>query len=110
MEIETEKNGDINKLDEKMYSIKLGDLNYKESLNLAEKYKTEGNSFFQNNQFLEALDKYNQAINLKIKNTKKTQYYSNRAYVNLKLENFGSAIEDLNMVIKITQISQKHII
>jgi hypothetical protein len=66
-----------------MYSIKLGDLNYKESLNLAEKYKTEGTSFFQNNKFLEALDKYNQAINLKIE-TKKTQYNSNRAYVNLK--------------------------
>ena len=48
MEIETEKNEDINKLDEKMYSIKLGDLNYEESLNLAEKYKAEGNTFFQN--------------------------------------------------------------
>ncbi len=101
MEIETEKNEDINKLDEKMYSIKLGDLNYEESLNLAEKYKAEGNTFFQNNKFLEALDKYNQAINLKIETKKNAIYYSNRAYVNLKLENFGSAIEDVNMAIKI---------
>ena len=82
MEIEPEKNQDINKLEEIMYSIKLGDLNYDESLALAEKYKTEGNTFFQNNKFIEALEKYNQAINL-------------------KLENFGSAIQDVNMAIKI---------
>ena len=101
MEIEPEKNQDINKLEEIMYSIKLGDLNYDESLALAEKYKTEGNTFFQNNKFIEALEKYNQAINLKIETKKNAVYYSNRAYVNLKLENFGSAIQDVNMAIKI---------
>ena len=101
MEIEQEKNSDINKLEEIMYSIKLGDLNYDESLALAEKYKAEGNTFFQNNKFLEALEKYNQAINLKIETKKNAVYYSNRAYVNLKLENFGSAIQDVNMAIKI---------
>ena len=101
MEIEQEKNADVNKLEEIMYSIKLGDLNYDESLALAEKYKTEGNTFFQNNKFIEALEKYDQAINLKVETKNNAVYYSNRAYVNLKLENFGSAIQDVNMAIKI---------
>ena len=103
MDIEPEKtpSQDINKLEEIMYSIKLGDLNYDESLALAEKYKSEGNTFFQNNKFIEALDKYNQAINLKVETKNNAVYYSNRAYVNLKLENFGSAIQDVNMAIKI---------
>ena len=83
-----------------MYSIKLGDLNYDESLALAEKYKTEGNTFFQNNKFIEALEKYDQAINLKVETKNNAVYYSNRAYVNLKLENFGSAIQDVNMAIE----------
>ena len=101
MEIEPEKISDINKLQEIIYSIKLGDLNYDESLTLAEKYKTEGNEFFAKNKFIEALDKYSQAINLKVETKNNSIYYSNRAFVNLKLENFGSAIQDVNMALKI---------
>ena len=101
MEIETEKSQEINKLQEIMYSIKLGDLNYDESLALAEKYKTEGNTFFSSNKFIEALEKYTQAINLKVETKNNAIYYSNRAYVHLKLENYGSAIQDVNMAIKI---------
>ena len=101
MEIEPEKISDINKLQEIIYSIKLGDLNYDESLALAEKYKTEGNEFFAKNKFIEALDKYSQAINLKVETKNNSIYYSNRAFVNLKLENFGSAIQDVNTALKI---------
>ena len=101
MEIENDKKDEINQLENIMYSIKIGDLNYDESLALAEKYKQEGNDFFQNNKFLEALDKYNEAIKLKVETKKNAVYYSNRAYVNLKLENYGSTIEDANMAIKI---------
>ena len=101
MEVEDDKKGDINQLEEIMYSIKLGDLNYDESLALAEKYKSEGNTFFQNNKFIEALEKYNQAIDLKVETKNNAVYYSNRAFVNLKLENYGSTIQDANTAIKI---------
>ena len=101
MEIENEKKNEINQLENIMYSIKIGDLNYDESLELAEKYKQEGNEFFQKNKFLQALDKYNEAINLKVETKKNAVYYSNRAFVNLKLENYGSCIEDANIAIKI---------
>ena len=101
MEVESEKTPEISKLEEIMYSIKLGDLNYDESLALAEKYKSEGNAFFGSNKFIEALEKYTQAINLKVETKNNAIYYSNRAFVHLKLENFGSAIQDVNMAIKI---------
>jgi len=101
MEEETEKKGDINQLEEIMYSIKLGDLNYEESLALAEKYKSEGNEFFKNNKFNEAMEKYTQAIDLKVETKNNAIYYSNRAFVNLKLENYGSTIQDANTAIKI---------
>ena len=84
-----------------MYSTKIGDLNYDESLALAEKIKKEGNELFQNNKFLEALDKYTEAINLKVETKNNAVYYSNRAFTNLKLENYGSTIEDVNMALKI---------
>ena len=101
MEIEQEKKDDIKQLEEIMYSTKIGDLNYDESLALAEKLKQEGNTFFQNNKFIEALEKYTDAINLKVETKNNAIYYSNRAFVNLKLENYGSAIEDVNMALKI---------
>ena len=106
MEVEEEKKDldkkdEIKKLEETIYSIKIGDLNYDESLALAEKIKKEGNELFQNNKFLEALDKYTEAINLKVETKNNAVYYSNRALTNLKLENYGSAIEDSNMALKI---------
>lgn len=96
-----EKKDEIKKLGEIMYSTKIGDLNYDESLALAEKLKKEGNELFQNNKFLEALDKYTEAIDLKVETKNNAVYYSNRAFTNLKLENYGSTIEDVNMALKI---------
>ena len=66
MEIENETNQPENI----KYSIKIGDVNYDQSLELAEKYKQEGNEVFQKNQFLQALEKYNEAINLKVETKK----------------------------------------
>ena len=101
MDIEDTKKDEIKQLEQIMYSTKLGDENYDESLALAEKYKSEGNTFFQNNKFMEALQKYSAAINLKVETKNNAVYYSNRSFVNLKLENYGSAFEDANMSIKI---------
>ena len=100
MEVDEEKKEEIKELGDIIYTIKLGDLNYDESLALAEKYKAEGTTFFQNNKFLEALEKYTQAIDLKIETKNNAVYYSNRALVNIKLENYGSAIQDANLAIK----------
>ena len=91
----------VNDIQEILYSIKLGDLNYDESLKLAEKYKAEGNEFFKQNKFLEALEKYTQAIDLKVETKNNAIYYSNRSFVNLNLENYGSAILDANYALKI---------
>ena len=101
MEIEQEKKEEDKKPEKIIYSIKVGDLNYDESLELAEKLKQEGNTFFQNNKFMDAFKKYSDAIDIKVETKNHAVYYSNRAYVNLKLENYGSAIEDVNMAIKI---------
>ena len=64
-------------------------------------YVVEGFKFFKQNKFLEALEKYTQAIDLKVETKNNAIYYSNRAFVNLKLENYGSAILDANYSIKI---------
>ena len=48
----------------------------------------------------EALNKYTEAINLKIKDKINSFLYSNRAWVNLKLEKIGAALDDANHAIK----------
>lgn len=61
-------------------------------MKLAEEYKTEGNKLTELHKFADALDKYSDAINLNIETAKNAIYYSNRANVHLKMENFGLAI------------------
>ena len=92
---------EMKNLETSMYQIKLGDSNYEDSLKIAEKFKEEGNNALKENKFQEAYDKYTSAINLKIETKKNSIYYSNRSFVDLKLENFGSAIQDANSSIKI---------
>ena len=92
---------EMKNLETSMYQIKLGDSNYEDSLKIAEKFKEEGNNALKENKFQEAYDKYTSAINLKIETKKNSIYYSNRSFVDLKLENFGSAIQDANASIKI---------
>ena len=48
----------------------------------------------------EALNKYTEAINLKLKDKINSILYSNRAWVNLKLEKIGAAYDDANHAIK----------
>ena len=48
----------------------------------------------------EALNKYTEAINLKVKDKINSYLYSNRAWVNLKLEKIGAALDDANHAIK----------
>ena len=92
---------EMKNLETSMYQIKLGDSNYEDSLKIAEKFKEEGNNALKENKFQEAYNKYSAAINLKIETTKNSIYYSNRALVDLKLENYGSAIQDANNSIEI---------
>jgi len=91
----------LESLEKSVYSIKLGDINYEDSLKLAEEYKEAGNKLLNANKFAEAVDKFTDAINLGIETKKNSIYYSNRAFVNIKLENFGLAIEDANKAIEI---------
>ena len=92
---------EMKNLETSMYQIKLGDSNYEDSLKIAEKFKEEGNNALKENKFQEANNKYSAAINLKIETKKNSIYYSNRALVDLKLENYGSAIQDANNSIEI---------
>ncbi len=78
-----------------MYSIKLGDENYEESLKLADEYKEMGNKFFHENKNLDALNKFTDAINLNIETKKNAIYYSNRAMIHIRMENLGLAIEGI---------------
>jgi len=61
----------------------------------AEEYKSKGNEFLKDSKFEQALEYYTKAIETGIKDNKKMAvYYSNRAYTNIKLENYGFAIDD----------------
>ena len=53
-----------------------------------------------NQKLEEALNKYTEAIDLKIKDKINAILYSNRAWVNLRLERNGAALEDANKAIK----------
>ena len=53
-----------------------------------------------NQKLEEALNKYTEAIDLKIKDKINSTLFSNRAWVNLKLERNGAALEDANKAIK----------
>jgi len=93
----------LESLEKSVYSIKLGDLNYEDSLKLAEELKEEGNKLLNKNKFADAVDKFTDAINLGIETKKNSIYYSNRAFCNIKLENFGFAIQDANKAIEIDE-------
>jgi len=58
----------------------------------ANKLKEEGNFFLTNHLYSSAVEKYTLAIEL----NKTAVYHSNRAQAYIKLEQYGSAIEDAN--------------
>ncbi|KAI5953208.1 PPT1 [Candida jiufengensis] len=63
----------------------------------ANKYKDEGNQYLKDHKFEEAIESYTKAINLDPTNP---IFYSNRAQVNIKLENYGLAIQDCDFAIE----------
>lgn len=91
----------LESLEKSVYSIKLGDINYEDSLKIAEELKEAGNKLLNTNKFADAVDKFTDAINLGIETKKNAIYYSNRAFCNMRLENFGLAIDDANKAIDI---------
>jgi len=70
----------------------------------AEKHKLQGNIFFKNQQYEEAIKEYSTAI---IKNPKNTVYYTNRALCNIRLRKFEDAIYDCKKAIDIDKNSLK---
>lgn len=73
-----------------------------EEVKRAEEFKAQGNEFFKRKCFVElmfkeghfdkALDMYSEAIFCKVPKSKKAVYYSNRAFTNIKLENYAIAL------------------
>ena len=61
--------------------------------------KNEGNELFKESHFADALEKYNQAIDL---NPEVPTYYCNRAFCHTKMENHGLAIEDAGVALTLT--------
>jgi serine/threonine-protein phosphatase 5 len=91
----------VDSLEKSVYSIKLGDINYEDSLKLAEEYKDAGNKLMQENKLGDSINKYTDAINLNIETGRNAIYYSNRAWCHNKLENFGLALTDASKAIEI---------
>lgn len=58
--------------------------------------KEEGNTLLQEFQYPEAAEKYSQAIEL----FPTAIFYANRAQALIKMESYGSAIEDANEAIR----------
>jgi serine/threonine-protein phosphatase 5 len=69
----------------------------------ADLLKDEGNALFTKSHFKDAIAKYTEAIDLDGKNE---IYWCNRAFANLKSENFGAAISDATQSI---QLNPRHV-
>jgi len=70
----------------------------------AEAVKNEGNELFKESHFADALEKYNQAIDL---NPEVPTYYCNRAFCHTKMENHGLAIEDAGVALELDRSCAK---
>lgn len=69
-----------------------------------EKIKEDANALFKANKFIEADERYTEAINLATESATDNKLcavlYGNRAYANIKLENYGTAIADATKALK----------
>jgi serine/threonine-protein phosphatase 5 len=71
-----------------------------QKLEAAEAFKNKGNEYFKESKFSEALEEYTKAIELNVEEAKKAAiYYANRSFAQIKLENYGFAIEDATQAI-----------
>lgn len=66
----------------------------------AEEHKTQGNEYFKNAKYDLALEAYSEAIFCNVPPKKRAIYYSNRALVNIRTENYGLALHDANDAVK----------
>jgi len=66
----------------------------------ADQLKEEANKYFKDGKYSIALEFYTKAIDV---NPLIAAYYGNRSFCNIKLECFGSALEDANKAIKLDQ-------
>ncbi|KFG65981.1 serine/threonine protein phosphatase [Toxoplasma gondii RUB] len=80
----------------------------------AESLKTEGNEFFKTRLFHQAVEKYTAAIDLICSNTMTAQtkqilqvLLCNRAFCQINLENYGSAVVDAERVIQMNPLFAK---
>lgn len=64
----------------------------------AEELKLKANDAFKANKFSQAVDLYDQAIDL---NSSNAVYWANRAFAHTKLEEYGSAVQDATKAIEI---------
>jgi len=62
------------------------------------KFKEEGNKLFAANKFQKACDAYSKAIEA---NPTNAVFYANRAFCHIKLEAYGSAIEDASKAVEL---------
>lgn len=71
-----------------------------DSLTAAEKFKEDGNTSLKANDYDKAVENYTKAIDIalgegsRVPKNKLSVYYANRAFANIKLENYGLAIPD----------------
>ena len=65
-----------------------------DELKKAEEHKAQGNEYFKNNKFEEAVESYSEAIFCNVPPAKKAIYYCNRALVSIKTENYALALFD----------------
>ncbi|EAR82479.1 serine/threonine protein phosphatase superfamily protein, putative (macronuclear) [Tetrahymena thermophila SB210] len=72
-----------------------------EDFQQAEEFKQKGNDCFKHSKYQEASDFYTKAIDCHSTSPKAAPYYSNRAFCQLKLENYGLALEDSKTSIKL---------
>ena len=99
--VEKDNNKDTEQLEQQLYKIKLGDDNYSTALEEAEKFKNEGNAFVKENKLIQAVDSFTKAIDMKVETKNNSIFLSNRAFIHLKMENFGYALADANKAIEI---------
>lgn len=70
----------------------------------AEEIKNKGNQAFQEGKFLSALSLYEESIKL---NPNMAVYYANKAFAEIKLEQYGAAIIDATRAIELDKTYAK---
>uniref|UniRef100_A0A0G4FFZ0 Serine/threonine-protein phosphatase n=1 Tax=Chromera velia CCMP2878 TaxID=1169474 RepID=A0A0G4FFZ0_9ALVE len=103
----THSNGSIQHLQQQMEEDSLDDDQAKEIKKRADKHKEEGNVLFKAGHYVEASEEYTSAILICTEHENDILkadlhiYFSNRAFCQLRLENFGSCIVDAERALQV---------